>query len=77
MPSYDYHFSGLKIQKYKRKMKKFKTGCQWLTSIILATQEAEIRGIEIQSQPGLAFQDPILKNPFTKKGWWSGLWCRP
>jgi hypothetical protein len=21
--------------------------------------------------------DPILKIPITKKGWWSGSWCRP
>jgi hypothetical protein len=22
-------------------------------------------------------RDPILKKPFTKKGWWSGSRCRP
>jgi hypothetical protein len=27
-------------------------GRQWLTPVILATQEAEIRRIEAQSQPG-------------------------
>jgi hypothetical protein len=27
-------------------------GCQWLTSVILAIQEAEIRRIGVQSQPG-------------------------
>jgi hypothetical protein len=26
-------------------------GTQWLTSVILATQEAQIRRIEVQSQP--------------------------
>jgi hypothetical protein len=26
-------------------------GCQWLTPVILATQEAEIRRIENESQP--------------------------
>jgi hypothetical protein len=31
-----------------------KSRCQWLTSVILATQEAEIRRITVQSQPGLA-----------------------
>jgi hypothetical protein len=40
--------------------------------VILATQEAEIRRIAIQSQPGqIVLQDPISKKPFTKKkkGW--------
>jgi hypothetical protein len=36
--------------------------------IILATQEAEIRWIVVQSQPGqIVLQDPILKNPSQKK----------
>jgi hypothetical protein len=29
---------------------KIHTGCQWLTPVILATQEAEIRRINVQSQ---------------------------
>jgi hypothetical protein len=28
------------------------TGCRWLTPVIPATQKAEIRRIEVQSQPG-------------------------
>jgi hypothetical protein len=33
-------------------------------------QEAEIRRIMVQSQPGqIVLGDPILKKPFTKKGW--------
>jgi hypothetical protein len=46
--------------------------------VFLATQEAEIRKMEIQSQPQAnSSQDPILKKLITKKGWWSGLMCRP
>jgi hypothetical protein len=42
---------------------------QWLTSVILAPQEAEIRRIMVQSQPRqIVPQDPILKKPFTKIG---------
>jgi hypothetical protein len=37
--------------------------------IILATQEADIRRIEVRSQPQAnRSQDPILKKPITKKG---------
>jgi hypothetical protein len=32
--------------------KKVLAGHWWLTSVILATQEAEISRIEVQSQPG-------------------------
>jgi hypothetical protein len=36
----------------------------WLTPVILATQEAEIRRITVQSQPRAnSSQDPISKNP--------------
>jgi hypothetical protein len=38
-------------------------GCQWLTPVIQATQDAEISRIVIQSQPG----DPILNTTITKK----------
>jgi hypothetical protein len=41
--------------------------CQWLTPIILDTQEAEIRRIKVRSQPGqIVLQEPILKNPSQK-----------
>jgi hypothetical protein len=40
---------------------------------ILATQEAEIRRIMVQSQSrGNSSQDLISDKPLTKKGWWSG-----
>jgi hypothetical protein len=40
--------------------------------VILATQEAEIRRIAIQSQPREIFGRPYLRKPFRKKGWWGG-----
>jgi hypothetical protein len=41
---------------------------QWLTPVILATQEAEIRRIMAQSQPWAnSSRDPISKCSFTKK----------
>jgi hypothetical protein len=35
-----------------KKKKKKKKRSWWLTSVILATQEAETRRFEVQSQPG-------------------------
>jgi hypothetical protein len=44
-----------------------------LTPVIIATQEAEIRRIAVQSQPPqIVLRDPISKNPSQKWGWWSG-----
>jgi hypothetical protein len=41
---------------------------QWLTLIILATQEAEIRRITVQARPGKQFIRPYLpKYPTRKK----------
>jgi hypothetical protein len=38
--------------------------------VILATQEAKIRRINVQSHPGHnSLGDPILKKPFIEKGW--------
>jgi hypothetical protein len=52
---------------------KKQAGHQWLTPVIPATQEAEIRRITVQSQP----RQILKKKPITKKGWWSGSRCRP
>jgi hypothetical protein len=46
------------------------TGCQWLTTVILATQEAEIRQIDVQSQPRqIVLRDPISKTKQKKKAY--------
>jgi hypothetical protein len=46
-------------------------GCGWLTPVILATLEAEIRRITKPAQANSS-GDPILKIPNIKKEWQSG-----
>jgi hypothetical protein len=42
--------------------------CRLLTPVILATQEAEIRRIMVQSQPEqIVLREPILKKPIIIK----------
>jgi hypothetical protein len=41
---------------------------RWLTPAIPATQEAEIRRITVQSQPGPIVHKIISKSPVTEKG---------
>jgi hypothetical protein len=38
-------------------------------SVILATQEAGNRRIELKTSPN-SLRDPISKKPITKKDWW-------
>jgi hypothetical protein len=43
-------------------------GCQWLTPIILAIQETEIRRIVVQSQPTRPYLGKKKKKTLHKKG---------
>jgi hypothetical protein len=43
-------------------------GCWWLTPVILATQEAEIRGITVWSQPGQIVHETQSQKTHHKKG---------
>jgi hypothetical protein len=47
-------------------LKKNPARCWWLRPVILGTQEAEIRRFVVQIKPNSS-QDPILKNPITKR----------
>jgi hypothetical protein len=61
------HYSSKYIKKY------FLAGHWWLTLVILATQQAEIRRIMVRSQPRQIIRETLSqKIPITKKGWWSG-----
>jgi hypothetical protein len=58
-----------KPKKTQRLTKEKKAGpeCQWLTSAILATQEAESKRIAVQSQLDKQFLRPISKKPLQKR----------
>jgi hypothetical protein len=45
-----------------------KVRCRWLTPIILATQEAEIRRISDQSQRGQTVHETLSQKTLHKKG---------
>jgi hypothetical protein len=55
---------------------KARARCWWLPPVILATQEAEIRRITVQGQPGQIVHKTLSRKN-TKKGWWNGSRCRP
>jgi hypothetical protein len=53
---------------YLTEKKKMGAGCWCLTPVILATQEAEIRRVEVQSQPGQIVQETLsYKNTSQKR----------
>jgi hypothetical protein len=66
-----------KKQTNKQKKQHFKAGRQWLVSVILAIQEAEIRRFLVESQPEQIVIRPYLENTHHKEGWCSGSRCRP
>jgi hypothetical protein len=58
--------------------KKKTAECWWLRPVIIGTQEAAIRRITIQSQPGQIAGEDLSqkKKPNTKEEWWSVSRCR-
>jgi hypothetical protein len=54
------------IKKEKKKQSNV-ARCWWLTPVILATQEAEIRRIMLHSQPQANISRPYLKETHYKK----------
>jgi hypothetical protein len=56
------------LNKQIKKMRLYTTRHQWLTPIILATWEAEIRRIPIQGQHRLIVQETLPQKYPTQKG---------
>jgi hypothetical protein len=55
----------------------FEARCQRLTLVILATQEAEIRRITVQSQPRQIVLKTVSRKYLTQKKRGLVEWCRP
>jgi hypothetical protein len=47
--------------------KKNEAGCWWLTPVILATHEAEIRRITVRSQPGQIVLETLFQKSLSQK----------
>jgi hypothetical protein len=50
------------------KQNKIQLGTQWLTPVILATQEAEIRRIAVRGQPRQIVRETLSQKYLTQKG---------
>jgi hypothetical protein len=54
-------------------LKIFLSRAWWLMPVITATQEAEIRRIEVRSPSGQIVHETLSQKYLSqKKGWWSG-----
>jgi hypothetical protein len=60
----------LRLVAFRTHFKKCVTGFQWLTPVILATQEAEIRRIGVRSQPWLIVHETLSRKYPSQK--WTG-----
>jgi hypothetical protein len=60
------NLNDIKVSALPQFKNKIRSRCQWLTPVILATTEAEIRSMEVQWAS--SSRDPISKKPITKTG---------
>jgi hypothetical protein len=58
-----FHFAPIRMVSNKKN-----PGCQWLTTVILAAQEARSGGWHLEASWGRKFVRPYIEKPFTKTG---------
>jgi hypothetical protein len=62
-------YKSTELPKVDKSRSRIRAGHQWLMPVILATQDAEIRRITFQIQPGQIVHKTLSqKNPSQKKG---------